>query len=84
LVIQIKSGFVEGNDLVVTVQSAMGEEHICALKDIAPKVNFLLKGSQGNGEPLYLKTKLENNYNYLWWHSGSCIFYGFMTSSAIS
>ncbi|TVU38108.1 hypothetical protein EJB05_11462 [Eragrostis curvula] len=34
---QIKSGFAEGKDLVVTVQSAMGEEQICALKDIGPK-----------------------------------------------
>ncbi|KAJ7282130.1 hypothetical protein O6H91_Y360100 [Diphasiastrum complanatum] len=34
---QIKSGFGEGKDLVVTVMSAMGEEQICALKDIGPK-----------------------------------------------
>lgn len=34
---QIKDGFVEGKDLVVTVMSAMGEEQICALKDIGPK-----------------------------------------------
>ncbi|GJN32964.1 hypothetical protein PR202_gb21515 [Eleusine coracana subsp. coracana] len=34
---QIKSGFAEGKDLVVTVQSSMGEEQICALKDIGPK-----------------------------------------------
>lgn len=33
----IKSGFEEGKDLVVSVQSAMGEEQICALKDIGPK-----------------------------------------------
>jgi hypothetical protein len=36
-VIQIKSGFAEGKDLVVTVQSAMGEEQICALKDVGPR-----------------------------------------------
>ncbi|CAN6184261.1 unnamed protein product [Urochloa humidicola] len=34
---QIKDGFAEGKDLVVTVQSAMGEEQICALKDVGPK-----------------------------------------------
>ncbi|KAG0474160.1 hypothetical protein HPP92_016017 [Vanilla planifolia] len=34
---QITSGFEEGKDLVVTVMSAMGEEQICALKDIGPK-----------------------------------------------
>ncbi|KAF0907150.1 hypothetical protein E2562_015673 [Oryza meyeriana var. granulata] len=34
---QIKAGFAEGKDLVVTVMSAMGEEQICALKDIGPK-----------------------------------------------
>ncbi|KVI05516.1 Nucleic acid-binding, OB-fold [Cynara cardunculus var. scolymus] len=33
----IKDGFAEGKDLVVTVMSAMGEEQICALKDIGPK-----------------------------------------------
>jgi len=35
--IQIKAGFDEGKDLVVTVMSAMGEEQICSLKDIGPK-----------------------------------------------
>ncbi|RWW41642.1 hypothetical protein BHE74_00052879, partial [Ensete ventricosum] len=30
-------GFAAGKDLVVTVMSAMGEEQICALKDIGPK-----------------------------------------------
>lgn len=35
--LQIKDGFSEGKDLVVTVMSAMGEEQICALKDIGPK-----------------------------------------------
>ena len=35
--IQIKDGFGEGKDLVVSVMSAMGEEQICALKDIGPK-----------------------------------------------
>jgi translation initiation factor 5A len=34
---QIKDGFGDGKDLVVTVMSAMGEEQICALKDIGPK-----------------------------------------------
>ncbi|KAE8670347.1 Eukaryotic translation initiation factor 5A-2 [Hibiscus syriacus] len=34
---QIKDGFAEGKDLVVSVMSAMGEEQICALKDIGPK-----------------------------------------------
>ncbi|XP_044490046.1 mitotic checkpoint protein BUB3.3-like [Mangifera indica] len=37
LLAQIKSGFEEGKDLVVSVMSAMGEEQICALKDIGPK-----------------------------------------------
>lgn len=37
LVSQIKDGFSEGKDLIVTVMSAMGEEQICALKDIGPK-----------------------------------------------
>ncbi|KAJ7955637.1 Eukaryotic translation initiation factor 5A [Quillaja saponaria] len=37
LLSQIKDGFAEGKDLVVTVMSAMGEEQICALKDIGPK-----------------------------------------------
>ena len=35
--VQIKDGFAEGKDLVVSVMSAMGEEQICALKDIGPK-----------------------------------------------
>ncbi len=34
---QIKEGFKDGKDLVVTVMSAMGEEQICALKDVGPK-----------------------------------------------
>ncbi|XP_051191274.1 eukaryotic translation initiation factor 5A-1-like isoform X2 [Lolium perenne] len=34
---QIKEGFDEGKDLVVTVMSAMGEEQICAFKDVGPK-----------------------------------------------
>ncbi|KAF5946931.1 hypothetical protein HYC85_017159 [Camellia sinensis] len=34
LLTQIKDGFGDGKDLVVTVMSAMGEEQICALKDI--------------------------------------------------
>lgn len=34
---QIKTGFEEGKDLVVSVMSAMGEEQINSLKDIGPK-----------------------------------------------
>uniref|UniRef100_A0A0D6R6J9 Eukaryotic translation initiation factor 5A n=1 Tax=Araucaria cunninghamii TaxID=56994 RepID=A0A0D6R6J9_ARACU len=30
----IKDGFAEGKDLILTVMSAMGEEQICAVKDI--------------------------------------------------
>ncbi|XP_055962309.1 mitotic checkpoint protein BUB3.3-like [Mercurialis annua] len=37
LLTQIKDGFGDGKDLVVTVMSSMGEEQICALKDIGPK-----------------------------------------------
>ncbi|CAK9168847.1 unnamed protein product [Ilex paraguariensis] len=37
LLSQIKDGFAEDKDLVVSVMSAMGEEQICALKDIGPK-----------------------------------------------
>lgn len=37
LLSQIKDGFAEGKDLVVSVMNAMGEEQICALKDIGPK-----------------------------------------------
>ncbi|KAJ6354411.1 hypothetical protein OIU77_005094 [Salix suchowensis] len=37
LLTQIKDGFGDGKDLVVSVMSAMGEEQICALKDIGPK-----------------------------------------------
>lgn len=37
LSLQIKDGFAEGKDLVVTVMSSMGEEQICTLKDIGPK-----------------------------------------------
>ncbi|KAK8587452.1 hypothetical protein V6N12_021945 [Hibiscus sabdariffa] len=40
---QIKDGFAEGKDLVVSVMSAMGEEQICALKDIGPKRLFYRK-----------------------------------------
>jgi len=36
-VVQIKDGFGEGKDLIVSVMSAMGEEQICGLKDIGPK-----------------------------------------------
>ncbi|EMS51734.1 Eukaryotic translation initiation factor 5A-4 [Triticum urartu] len=39
---QIKDGFAEGKDLVVSVMSAMGEEQINALKDIGPNVEVLL------------------------------------------
>lgn len=35
--VQIKDGFSEGKDLIVSVMSSMGEEQICALKDIGPK-----------------------------------------------
>jgi hypothetical protein len=35
--LQTKDGFAEGKDLIVTVMAAMGEEQICALKDIGPK-----------------------------------------------
>ncbi|KAH9606984.1 hypothetical protein KSS87_013759 [Heliosperma pusillum] len=31
---QIKTGFADGKDLIVSVQSAMGEEQICGVKDI--------------------------------------------------
>ncbi|KAL0003772.1 hypothetical protein SO802_011333 [Lithocarpus litseifolius] len=37
LLTQIKDGFGDGKDLVVSVMSAMGEEQICGLKDIGPK-----------------------------------------------
>ncbi|KAJ0106314.1 hypothetical protein Patl1_18814 [Pistacia atlantica] len=37
LFLMIKEGFESGKDLVVSVMSAMGEEQICALKDIGPK-----------------------------------------------
>lgn len=37
LLSQIKDGFGEGKDLIVSVMSAMGEEQICGLKDIGPK-----------------------------------------------
>ncbi|ONK62214.1 uncharacterized protein A4U43_C07F1550 [Asparagus officinalis] len=37
LLTQICDGFADGKDLVVTVMTAMGEEQICALKDIGPK-----------------------------------------------
>lgn len=37
ILMQIKEGFAEGKDLVVSVMSAMGEEQICALKDIGPR-----------------------------------------------
>ncbi|RDX91341.1 hypothetical protein CR513_26696, partial [Mucuna pruriens] len=39
LLSQIKEGFSEGKDLVVSVMSSMGEEQICGLKDIGPKIN---------------------------------------------
>ncbi|KAF7838500.1 eukaryotic translation initiation factor 5A-2 [Senna tora] len=42
LLSQIKDGFADGKDLVVSVMSAMGEEQICALKDIGP--NFVMAG----------------------------------------
>ncbi|CAI8595601.1 unnamed protein product [Vicia faba] len=35
LLTQIKDGFAEGKDFIVSVMSAMGEEQICSLKDIS-------------------------------------------------
>jgi translation initiation factor 5A len=35
--VKIKDEFDEGKDLVVTVMSAMGEEQLCAFKDVGPK-----------------------------------------------
>ncbi|KAL3353035.1 hypothetical protein AABB24_020832, partial [Solanum stoloniferum] len=37
LLTQVKGGFEEGKDLVLSVMSAMGEEQICAVKDIGTK-----------------------------------------------
>ena len=37
LLAQVKDGFAEGKDLVLSVMSAMGEEQICGIKDIGPK-----------------------------------------------
>ena len=39
-VCRLKKGlnYEEGKDLVVTIIFAMGEEHICTLKDIGPKI----------------------------------------------
>ncbi|XP_020259462.1 eukaryotic translation initiation factor 5A-2-like [Asparagus officinalis] len=37
LLTQICDGFADGKDLVVTVMTTMGEEQICALKDIGRK-----------------------------------------------
>ncbi|RLM84485.1 hypothetical protein C2845_PM04G00550 [Panicum miliaceum] len=34
---QIKSGYDDGKDIILTVMSAMGEEQICALKEIGGK-----------------------------------------------
>lgn len=31
---QMKSGFEEGKDVVVSVMSSMGEEQICAVKEV--------------------------------------------------
>jgi hypothetical protein len=31
---QIKSGFEEGKDLILSVMCAMGEEQICAVKEV--------------------------------------------------
>lgn len=39
MLVQLKQGFGEGKDLVVTVMSAMGEEQIAALKDVGGKNN---------------------------------------------
>jgi hypothetical protein len=35
--LQIKSGYDDGKDIILTVMSAMGEEQICALKEIGGK-----------------------------------------------
>ncbi|KAK7309827.1 hypothetical protein RJT34_06880 [Clitoria ternatea] len=45
LLSQIKDGFAEGKDLVVSVMSSMGEEQINALKDIGPNVGNVSSGS---------------------------------------
>ncbi|KAL6529329.1 Eukaryotic translation initiation factor 5A-4 [Orobanche gracilis] len=37
LLTQIKDGFNDGKDLVLSVMSAMGEEQIVAIKDVGPK-----------------------------------------------
>ncbi|AEE34921.1 putative ribosomal protein L2, domain 2 [Arabidopsis thaliana] len=37
LLTQLKNGFEEGKDIVVSVMSAMGEEQMCALKEVGPK-----------------------------------------------
>ncbi|CAH2066350.1 unnamed protein product [Thlaspi arvense] len=37
LLTQLKAGFDEGKDIVVSVMSAMGEEQMCALKEVGPK-----------------------------------------------
>ncbi|KAK7836141.1 eukaryotic translation initiation factor 5a-2 [Quercus suber] len=42
LLTQIKDGFGDGKDLVVSVMSAMGEEQICGLKDIGPKLVLII------------------------------------------
>jgi len=34
---QIKDGFAEGKDLILSVMSSMGEEQICAVKEIGAK-----------------------------------------------
>ncbi|PHT45472.1 hypothetical protein CQW23_14630 [Capsicum baccatum] len=34
---QVKDGFAEGKDLVLSVMSFIGEEQICGIKDIGPK-----------------------------------------------
>lgn len=31
---QIKAGFADGKDLILSVMSAMGEEQICAVKEV--------------------------------------------------
>ncbi|KAF8388035.1 hypothetical protein HHK36_026701 [Tetracentron sinense] len=41
LLSQIKEGFGEGKDLLVSVMSAMGKEQICGLKDIGPKKSMI-------------------------------------------
>ncbi|KAL2226206.1 UNVERIFIED_CONTAM: Eukaryotic translation initiation factor 5A-2 [Sesamum indicum] len=60
LLSQIKDGFAEGKDLVVSVMSAMGEEQICALKDIGPKL-ILVNLMIASENPLTLVVQLDSS-----------------------